>query len=745
MGKLAIVTSSIVSQHGWKSFVDNTRGASNLSAQVGQLPHKASRLLQHLRRRGASIVLTSAPWGTTCCDAAMARGPHKSAHDERAFVFQEMQDFCIQGYWAVLPYAAVRHWTGLRVSPLGVVPQRDRRPRLIVDYSFSGINADTLPLAPRESMQFGRALQRILAKIVHADPRYGPVYMSKIDIADGFYRVWLQHNDIVKLGVALPTSPGEAPLVAFPLALPMGWVESPPYFTALTETACDLANDALRTRSQTRPHSTAHRLETVAATPPPDAIPEEKGASSHHTRLREHRHARPPVAAVDVYVDDFLLLAQTRPQTQRVLRNTLHSIDKVLRPLAPDDPPSRQEPASIKKMLKGDACWSTHKRILGWDIDTRSQTLSLPPHRLERLYDLLNAIKPPRKRVPIKLWHQLLGELRSMALALPGARGLFSVLQDALSRADRHRVRLTQRVWDVVADFTAIADSLRLRPTRLPELVPTAPLYIGASDACGSGMGGVWFHATDPTHPPIVWRTPFDDRIGAALITADNPSGTISISDLELLAMIAHKDILAAHADIAERTLWMVTDNRAALAWSAKGSATSVTSRAYLLRYNALHQRSHRYVATHDHIAGTANTMADDASRKWNLSSAALLTHFNSSFPQALPWQMHHLRSSTHSDLISALFRRRRGSVSPSSAALPPRLLGPSGQLSASASVWTPTAYHQTQSPSSKCSPSACAPGPSPPAVTPSGLVPWKTLSAAWARRTPAWGPWTLG
>lgn len=98
-------------------------------------------------------------------------------------------------------------------------------------YIFSGVNNDTLPLAPRESMQFGRALQRILAKIVYADPRYGPVFMSKIDVADGFYRVWLQHRDIPKLGVALPTSPGEAPLVAlvaFPLALPMGWVESPP-------------------------------------------------------------------------------------------------------------------------------------------------------------------------------------------------------------------------------------------------------------------------------------------------------------------------------------------------------------------------------------------------------------------------------------------------------------------------------------------------------------------------------------
>ena len=254
-------------QLGWRAFVEKARGPSNLTAGVSCLPQKARRLLAHLRRQGASVVTSTAPWGPTRCDDSMRRGPHKSAQDERAFVCEEILDFCHQGYWAVMPYSAVRQWKNLRISPLGVVPQRDRRPRLIVDYSFSGVNADTVPLAPKDSMQFGRALQRVLAKIVHADPRFGPVHLAKIDIADGFYRVWLQWADIPKLGVALPTAPGKLALVAFPLALPMGWVESPPYFTSLTETACDLANIALCTNASASAHSTVHRLEEVASTP----------------------------------------------------------------------------------------------------------------------------------------------------------------------------------------------------------------------------------------------------------------------------------------------------------------------------------------------------------------------------------------------------------------------------------------------------------------------------------------------
>lgn len=56
----------------------------------------------------------------------------------------------------------------------------------------------------------------------------------------------------------------------------------------------------------------------------------------------------------------------------------------------------------MKKMLKGDACWAITKGILGWDLDATASTLTLPPHRLERLYELLDLLKPPRKRISVK-------------------------------------------------------------------------------------------------------------------------------------------------------------------------------------------------------------------------------------------------------------------------------------------------------------------------------------------------------
>jgi len=115
------------------------------------------------------------------------------------------------------------------------------------DYTFYGINDKTTMTAPQDAMQFGKALQQVLHKIQHVNPTLGPVYLSKINIADGFYRIWLKASDVPKLGVLLSSREGEEALAGLPLTLPMGWKESPPWFCAATETIADLANTQLCT------------------------------------------------------------------------------------------------------------------------------------------------------------------------------------------------------------------------------------------------------------------------------------------------------------------------------------------------------------------------------------------------------------------------------------------------------------------------------------------------------------------
>ena len=98
-----------------------------------------------------------------------------------------------------------------------------------------------------------------------------------------------------------------------------------------------------------------------------------------------------------------------------------HALDLILWPLNQDNSAFRQEVLSLKKLDKGNCTWSTQKLILGWLIDTAALTITLPLHQAEQLKDILHSFPPSQKRTSIKKWHKLLGELRLMAIALPGA------------------------------------------------------------------------------------------------------------------------------------------------------------------------------------------------------------------------------------------------------------------------------------------------------------------------------------
>jgi hypothetical protein len=188
------------------------RGSSCL-ANASLLPHPAAPILSSLRSTGAPANLSSAQWTEVERDAAARRGPHKGTHEHIEFMRTEFHDMILAGQWLVLPYRSVRHLPNLRLSPTGVVPQRDPRPRPIVDYTFSDVNVATVSQAP-DSIQFGAALLRFLQRLERADTRRGPIKLAKTDISDAFMRVWISLDTIPCLGAILPSYLHEEPLVA---------------------------------------------------------------------------------------------------------------------------------------------------------------------------------------------------------------------------------------------------------------------------------------------------------------------------------------------------------------------------------------------------------------------------------------------------------------------------------------------------------------------------------------------------
>jgi hypothetical protein len=718
-------------KHGWQITARLFR-SDDAAPNIDKLPHPAAPMLHRVMKNGAPVVVHSEPWSQSQLDLRVARGCHSSANDFKEFLMEEFLDFGRKGFWILLPYEVVKDEKGLRLSPIGCVPQDNRRPRMIVDYSFWCLNDETMKLAPEGAMQFGTAPLRIREALMKANPDYGPVFMYKNDMSDGFYRIRLSTSGSLKLGVILPRFEGLPQLVALPLVLPMGWTESPPWFCAFTETIADLTNVDLQ-RNKRVP---AHPLGEAAAITD-FAVQDEQAVRpipKSHKPLTYQR----PLKKMEVFVDDFVGMGQDHPSNPLTNQRAVlsHNIDKVFRPNRSTDNQWRKEPQSQSKMAKGDASWHTVKEALGWNWGATTKTLQLKEKRVSKALTLLGEIVDC-KRVSLKRWQQVLGVLRSLQPGMSGSEGHFSLLQDALVRQVDCRVRLTPEVREQLEIFQDFLHGHAKRPTTLEELVPGVDLHVGACDAAKSGRGGVWF--TDDGEA-IVWREPYSEDVQSEVISDQNLTGKLTNSDLELEGTVLHHFVLGKTAKVEGETTYTGCDNTPAVSWRTKGSSTSRKARARILRLAAGLQREQRAHHRIGHLSGVNNRMADDASRLWHLSDDDFVSYFNRTYPQINSWQLYRMPNAVNSLMTSVLLNSESNAESVLQELQRHTLSGPHGLPSATASKSIQDCPQSTI----LCSSSSClAPNGDveklPPVRDRSGVERLKMPCVRWARPFPHW------
>ena len=146
--------------------------------------------------------------------------------------------------------------------------------------------------------------------------------------------------------------------------------------------------------------------------------------------------------------------------------------------------------------------------------------------RLKRLLELLDAFPRSRQSCPKRELQRLLGELRSMVLAIPGGVGCLSWIQHQVKQAGE-RILLSPHFHDAMEDFRWLAKDVGGRPTRLAEVVPEVPLYTGTSDAAREGAGGVWLPDGDELYQAAV-RT---DTLAPSLATDRGPAVAAVVAD----------------------------------------------------------------------------------------------------------------------------------------------------------------------------------------------------------------------
>ena len=109
---------------------------------------------------------------------------------------------------------------------------------------------------------------------------------------------------------------------------------------------------------------------------------------------------------------------------------------------------ARKKPISLKKLGKGDGAWSNRKTVLGWNLNTVSHLLHLPPRKQSKVEAVLRATSRTTHTTSQSKWRKLLGLMHSIAPSIEVSRDMFIRVQNYLKRAAGRHVHLTADVND---------------------------------------------------------------------------------------------------------------------------------------------------------------------------------------------------------------------------------------------------------------------------------------------------------
>ena len=147
--------------------------------------------------------------------------------------------------------------------------------------------------------------------------------------------------------------------------------------------------------------------ESISVDPTEDATKFLKMMPAHDPSLPTLRRSK---GYIDVFVNDFIALAQGYKSKSLVQKILLHTIDLIFHALNPKESSYKQEPVSLKKLKQGDCTWSTNKKILGWIINTVVMTVTLPKHCIDCLAEILSSIPSIQWHIGVTKWHKVLGK-----------------------------------------------------------------------------------------------------------------------------------------------------------------------------------------------------------------------------------------------------------------------------------------------------------------------------------------------
>ena len=628
------------------------------------LDHQANELLSSYAERGCPVDC-GPDWTRQHIELALSRGPHISAKLKQAGeqLRLETAEKIKHGYARIVKWKTIKNNVPekLKISPIAMIPHKSRKFRAILDLSFNlfhkgikytSVNETTNKQSKPESMtQLGLCIKRIVSTMATHHNKNKPFKFAKIDIKDGFWRMAVNDKNAWNFCYVLPSKSTETNLdeieIVVPNSLQMGWCESPPFFCAGTETARDVIEKLIADETPLPHHDFIDLM-----------LPEET-TPTNENELEKTKE----ITLIEVFVDDFIGAVNnlTDAHLTKVSKAMIHGVHSIFPP--PDiSGHNGHDPVSHPKLLKEEGLWAFEKEVLGWILNGKDFTLQLPTPKCEAIRKMTKTIITS-KRVSLNKFQKLAGKLQHASFGIPGGKSLFSPIQRAMAR-NPDFINITKELITILEDWRYIIQYMIKNPTSVLQLINEYPHYLGYSDSCGIGTGGVWTSGL-LSLSPLLWQLEWPEDIKKQLVSPTNKNGNLTINDLELAGAVLNWLVLECqpNVDLTHKHVGIFCDNTSAVSWTYKlrTSKSVVAGRLLRMLGMRIHAR-HASSLTPLSIAGEDNTMADIVSRAFKngqyfAASKNLTSYFNTHFPlsQKKSWTEFQIPKKLASRVISCL------------------------------------------------------------------------------------------
>ena len=561
---------------------------------------------------------------------AIAFGNHKGVQKHPECYDDLNHKDVAYGYSIPIPITLLHQIQGAAICPMNIVEQYTisesgeiidkQRPCHDLSFPHTPSNTSVNSRVDKNKLQdcmFGHCLLRLIHYISALRAKFPTtsIFIQKVDWKSAYRRAHMHWSTSIQCCSITKE------FALIPLRAVFGGTPCPAEWSVISETVTDLANMLLNHPDwdpSTLHSPLQHKIDG------PSRLQQDVPFAPAHPMMVPIPLS--PVGCTDVYIDDTITVSldgdDNNKRAEAAVPLAIHIVG---RPVAKTEPIKRQDLLSLPK-LEAEGRLEEIKNVLGWDIDTRRFTISLPIRKYDAWKTSIISIIST-KITTFRDLDTLIGRLNHISVILPQIlhfMGRLRILSQSATK--RRKVKLKPVHID---DLELCLQFLHIvkKGVNLNLITFRQPTHVYFSDACPAGIGGYNSQGN-------AWRWYIPKHL----------QFRATINMLEHISSIVGPWIDIIHNRLPPLScILAMTDSTTSSGWLRKSNfhdsgdtKSQMNGKLRAARSHALRMIKHQIREYSQWFPGRQNHIADSLSRDFDLLDSELISLYRSKFNSQL-------------------------------------------------------------------------------------------------------------